>query len=208
MNAGVIEEDEADRAHVGKCFPGQCPLWFKVGATNFRKPPLRRLRSAQPANDPISDYPSYHLLGLEHLETNRMKLATTIALVALFLPTVASAQYRDLDAALSNLERGFGSGDVDAITSGVSDDGQVQLQFPGLSDQSGLFGRDQAAYLLDGLFYQVKPSGFELVSYRGVRAEGQYYITARWHVADGLRDLYITLKRTDDRWEVVSIRSA
>lgn len=137
-----------------------------------------------------------------------MKVWTRIAFVLLFVPVVASAQFRDLDAAMSNLERGFGSGDVDAIVSGIGRGEQVMLQFPGLSDQSGFFGRDQAAYLLDGLFNKVKPSGFERVSARGQRAEGQYHITARWNIADGPRDLYITLKQADGKWAVVSVRSA
>jgi Domain of unknown function (DUF4783) len=137
-----------------------------------------------------------------------MKVWTRFAFVLLFVPVVASAQFRDLDAAMSNLERGFGSGDVDAIVSGVSRDEKVMLQFPGLTDQSGFFGRDQAAYLLDGLFNKVKPSGFERVSARGVRAEGQYHITAKWNIAEGPRELYITLKQTDGKWAVVSVRSA
>ena len=137
-----------------------------------------------------------------------MKVWTRIAFVLLFVPVVASAQFRDLDAAMSNLERGFGSGDVDAIVSGISSNEQVMLQFPGLTDKSGFFGRDQAAYLLDGLFNKVKPSGFERVSARGQRAEGQYHITAKWNIADGPRDLYITLKQTDGKWSVVSVRSA
>lgn len=137
-----------------------------------------------------------------------MKVWTRFAFVLLFVPVVATAQFRDLDTAMSNLERGFGSGDVDAIVSGISRGEQVMLQFPGLTDQSGFFGRDQAAYLLDGLFNKVKPSGFERVSARGVRAEGQYHITARWSITDGPRDLYITLKQTDGKWAVVSVRSA
>jgi len=137
-----------------------------------------------------------------------MKVWTRIAFVLLFVPLVASAQFRDLDAAMSNLERGFGGGDVDAIVSGISGDEQVQLQFPGLTDKSGFFGRDQAAYLLDGLFNKVKPSGFEQVSARGARAEGQYHIKARWNINDGTRDLFITLQQKDGRWAVASIRSA
>ena len=137
-----------------------------------------------------------------------MKLATRIAFVLLFVPIVASAQFRDLDAAMSNLERGFGSGDVDAIVSGIGSAEQVMLQFPGLTDKSGFFGRDQAAYLLDGLFNKVKPSGFERVSAKGVRSEGQYHITAKWTINGGDRDLYITLKQTDGKWAVVSVRSA
>jgi hypothetical protein len=137
-----------------------------------------------------------------------MKLWTRIAIVMLFVPIVASAQFRDLDAAMSNLERGFGGGDVDAIVSGISSDSQVQLQFPGLADKDGFFGRDQAAYLLDGLFNKVKPSGFERVSAKGARAEGQYHIKGRWSTSAGERDLYITLQQKDGRWVVVSVRSA
>jgi hypothetical protein len=137
-----------------------------------------------------------------------MKFWTRIAFVMLFIPLVAQAQFRDLDAAMANLERGFGGGDVDAIVSGISADSQVQLQFPGLSDQSGFFGRDQAAYLLDGLFNKVKPSGFERISAKGARSEGQYHIKARWSTSAGDRDLYITLKETNARWAVVSVRSA
>lgn len=137
-----------------------------------------------------------------------MKLWTRFAFVLLFVPLVASAQFRDLDAAMSNLERGFGGGDVDAITSGISADDQVMLQFPGLAEKSGFFGRDQAAYLLDGLFNKVKPSGFERKSARGVRAEGQYHITATWTINNGPRDLYITLRQKENRWTVVSVRSA
>ena len=95
----------------------------------------------------------------------------------LLVPVVDSAQFSDLDSAMSNLERGFGSGDVEAIVAGIGADDQVMLQFPGLADKSGSFGRDQAAYFLDGLFNKVKPSGFERASSRGrtclrsVRAE-------------------------------------
>jgi hypothetical protein len=126
----------------------------------------------------------------------------------LFVPVMASAQFRDLDAAMTNLERGFGGGDVDAIVSGISSDAQVQLQFPGLADKEGFFGRDQAAYLLDGLFNKVKPSGFERVSARGERSEGQYHIKAKWTTGAGERDLYITLRQKEGRWAIVSVRSA
>lgn len=137
-----------------------------------------------------------------------MKHWTRIAFVALmFVPLVASAQFRDLDAAMSNLERGFGGGDVDAIVSGIGANEQVMLQFPDLVDKSGFFGRDQAAYLLDGLFNKVKPTGFERVSAKGQRAEGQYHIKATWTINEGSRDLYITLKQNGDRWSVVSVRS-
>jgi hypothetical protein len=138
-----------------------------------------------------------------------MKLWTRLAFVLMmFVPLVASAQFRDLDAAMSNLERGFGSGDVDAIVAGISSDDQVQLQFPGLADKSGFFGRDQAAYLLDGLFNKVKPNGFERVSARKVSAEGQYHITAKWNISNGPVNLYVTLRQKDGKWSVVSVRSA
>jgi hypothetical protein len=138
-----------------------------------------------------------------------MRLWTRIAFITLFIPLVAQAQFRDLDAAMSNLERGFGNGDVNAIVSGISADSQVQLQFPGLADKSGFFGRDQAAYLLDGLFNKVKPSGFERVSAKKNSAEAQYRIQARWSTSAGDRDLYITLRQDDSsRWTLVSVRSA
>ena len=138
-----------------------------------------------------------------------MKFTARLAFVVmLFVPLVASAQFRDLDAAMSSLERGFGGGDVDAIVSGIGANDQVQLQFPGLTEQDGFFGRDQAAYLLDGLFNKVQPSGFERVSARGARAEGQYHIKARWTINGGERDLYITLQQKDGRWSVASVRSA
>ena len=138
-----------------------------------------------------------------------MKHMTRIAFVVLmFVPIVASAQFRDLDAAMSNLERGFGSGDVDAIVSGISAEEKVMLQFPGLADKDGYFGRDQASYLLDALFNKVKPSGFEQVSAKGARAEKQYEITAKWTISGGERDLVITLRQKDGRWSIVSVRSA
>lgn len=137
-----------------------------------------------------------------------MRLTTRIAFVLLFIPLMASAQFRDLDSAMENLERGFGGGDVDAIVSGMASDEQVMLQFPGLAEKSGFFGRDQAAYLLEGLFNRAKPTGFERISARGVRAEGQYHIKAKWTIKDGPRELYITLQQKGERWSVVSVRSA
>ncbi|HEV7768343.1 MAG TPA: DUF4783 domain-containing protein [Thermoanaerobaculia bacterium] len=137
-----------------------------------------------------------------------MKLWTRIAFVMLFIPLVAQAQFRDLDSAVADLERGFGGGDVAPIVSGISADGQVQLQFPGLADKDGFFGRDQAAYLLESLFNKVKPTGFERVSAKGARSEGQYHIKARWSTGQGDRDLYITLQSKNDRWVLVSVRSA
>ncbi|HJQ41157.1 MAG TPA: DUF4783 domain-containing protein [Thermoanaerobaculia bacterium] len=137
-----------------------------------------------------------------------MKLWTRVAFVLLFVPLVASAQFRDLDAAMSNLERGFGSGDVDAIVAGIAADDQVMLQFPGLADKSGFFGRDQAAYLLDGLFNKVDPSGFERVKVQKVSAEGQYHITAKWTINNGSVNLFVTLRQKDGKWSIASVRSA
>jgi hypothetical protein len=141
-----------------------------------------------------------------------MKLVTRIAFALLFVPLVASAQFRDLDAAMSSLDRGFGSGDVQAIVSGIGDGEKVMLQFPGMSEQSGFFGRDQATYLLDSVFNKVKPSGFEQVNARKSSADGQFHVTARWTITtDGhaeVRDLYVTLQKKGDHYSVASVRSA
>ena len=142
-----------------------------------------------------------------------MRLWTKVTFVLLFVPLVASAQFKDLDAAMSNLTRGFGSGDVQAIVAGIGEGEQVMLQFPGLVEQTGggFYGRDQAAYLLDGLFNKAEPAGFEQQNARGVSAEKQYHITARWTVKVGdkteARDLYITLRNKNDRWSIASVRS-
>jgi hypothetical protein len=140
-----------------------------------------------------------------------MRPWTRIALVLAFVPLVASAQYKDLDVALSSLTRGFGSGDPQAIVAGIAPEDKVNLQFPGLVDQSGFFGRDQAAYLLDGLFSKVHPTGFEEQSARKVSAEGQYYIVATWTIQNGSkvenRELYITLRNQKGGWSVASVRS-
>ena len=141
-----------------------------------------------------------------------MRLWTKMAFLLLFVPLVASAQFKDLDTAMSSLNRGFGAGDVQAIVSGIGDGEKVMLQFPGLVDQSGYYGKDQAAYLLDGLFNKAKPAGFEPTSSKKSSAEGQYYITAKWSVINGgkseARDLYITLRSKGDHWSVASVRSA
>jgi len=138
------------------------------------------------------------------------RFAMTLALA--FVPLAASAQFKDLDSAMSSLTRGFGSGDAQAVVSGIGEADQVQLQFPGLSDQSGYFGRDQTAYLLDGLFNKAKPVSFDPLNQRKNSTEGQYHITARWTIQiagkPAARDLYITLRSKNDRWSVVSIRSA
>lgn len=141
-----------------------------------------------------------------------MRLWTKMAFVLLFVPLLASAQFKDLDTAMSNLNRGFGSGDVQAIVAGIGDGEQIMLQFPGLIEKSGFFGKDQAAYLLDELFNKAKPTDFEPTSSKKVSAEAQYHITARWRVSNAgkseARDLYITLRSKNDRWSVASVRSA
>jgi hypothetical protein len=143
-----------------------------------------------------------------------MRPWSKIAIALAFVPMIGSAQYKDLDVALSNLTRGFGGGDPQAIVSGIADGDQVMLQFPGLIQQSGsnVYGRDQAAYLLDGLFGKVHPNGFEQESARKVSAEGQYHITGTWTIQNAgkneNRELYITLHNKNDRWSILSIRSA
>lgn len=143
-----------------------------------------------------------------------MKLWTkmAMALSLMLFPVIASAQFKDLDTAMSSLSRGFGSGDAQAIVAGIGDGDQVMLQFPGLVNQSGFFGRDQATYLLEGLFSKVRPASFDQRSTRKVSAEGQYYIVASWTIQNNgkpeARDLYITLKTKGDHWSVVSVRSA
>lgn len=148
----------------------------------------------------------------EDIMKKNLTLWTRMAVVFAFVPLMASAQFKDLDVAVSNLNKGFGGGDVQAIIAGVAEGEKVMLQFPGLAEQSGFFGRDQAAYLLDGLFNRVTPTGFEQVKARKVSAEGQYHITARWSIESAGkaedRELYITLRNNNDRWSVVSIRSA
>jgi len=143
-----------------------------------------------------------------------MRIWSKIAIILAFVPLIASAQYKDLDVALSNLTRGFGGGDPQAIVSGIADGDQVMLQLPGLIQQSGsnVYGRDQAAYLLDGLFGKVHPSSFEQETARKVSAEGQYHITGTWTIQNAgkneNRELYITLHNKNDRWSILSIRSA
>jgi hypothetical protein len=139
----------------------------------------------------------------------RMMLA---ALTLIFIPLVAQAQFKDLDVAMSNLTRGFGSGDAQAIVAGIGDGDQVRLQFPGLIDQNGnYYGRDQAAYLLDGLFNRVKPSGFDIKRATKKSAENQYEIAATWTVQVAgkpqARDLYITLRSNKDHWSLASVQS-
>jgi len=112
---------------------------------------------------------------------------------------------------MSSLTRGFGGGDAQAIVAGIGDGDQVMLQFPGLVDQSGFFGRDQAAYLLDGLSNRVKPSGFDIKRAAKKSAENQYEIAATWTVQVAgkpqARDLYITLRSNKDHWSLASVQS-
>jgi hypothetical protein len=143
-----------------------------------------------------------------------MRLWTKVAIAFAFVPLVASAQYKDLDTAVSSLERGFGSGDAQAVVAGVADGDRVMLQFPGLIEERSdpYYGRDQATYALDSLFNKVHPSGFDRLGSRGNSAEKQYSITASWTIDVGgraeNRDLYVTLQKKNDRWVIASIRSA
>lgn len=140
------------------------------------------------------------------------KLIRMTLFLAMFPVALFAQGYKDLDAALSSVSRGFERGDTQAVVAGIADGDQVMLQFPGLVQQSGFFGRDQAAYLLDQLFQKAHPSGFEQVSARKISSEGQYHITARWSINSGgkteNRELYITLRNKNDRWSLVSVRSA
>src|SRR5882757_4035966 len=142
-----------------------------------------------------------------------MRLSIKMAFLLLFVPLIASAQFKDLDAAMTNLKHGFTTGDPQAIVAGMATGDQVMLQFPGLVEQSGFFGRDQASYLLDGLFNKVKPTAFEEQNARKKSAEAQYDITGSWTIQNGgkpkTRELYITLhQKPGGQWSVVSIRSA
>lgn len=134
-----------------------------------------------------------------------------IVLAILMLAPLALAEgFRDLDAAMSSLARGFERGETEPIVAGVGE--QVMLQFPGLIDEDGFFGRDQASYLLEELFDKVRPSGFEVTSARKVSAQGQYHVTANWTLRRGneteVRELFVTLQSREDRWSIVSIKSS
>lgn len=142
-----------------------------------------------------------------------MKRLLVLLAVLFAVPVVATAQgFKDLDAALASVARGFERGEAQAIVSGMAEGDQVMLQFPGLVEKSGFFGRDQAAYLLEELFRKAQPRGFEQVSARKVSSEGQYHITARWVISRGgnneERELYITLRNRNDRWSIAAVRSA
>ncbi len=142
-----------------------------------------------------------------------MRLSTRMAFLLLFVPLAAAAQFKDLDVAVLNMKNGFGSGDPHAIVAGMATGDQVMLQFPGLMDQSGFFGRDQASYLLDGLFSKVKPTAFEVQKARKHSADAQFEITGTWTIQNAgkaeTRELYITLhEKAGSQWSIVSIRSA
>lgn len=135
-----------------------------------------------------------------------------VLIVLMFLPLMGWAQgYRNLDEALIGLSRGFEGGNADAIVAGMSEGEKVMLSFPGLMDQSGFFGRDQASYLIESLFSKMTPVRFQQVNTRKNTSEKQYMITARWTIDRGgnreERDLYITLRTSEDRWTIASIRS-
>ena len=138
-----------------------------------------------------------------------MKFWTRIAFVMLFVPLVASAQFRDLDAAMSNLERGFGSGDVDAIVSGIGADEQVSCSSRGSIDKRRLLRPRSGRVSARRALQQGQADRLRARQRRGPRAEGQYHIKARWSIGGRrARPLHHAARRSDARWIVVSIRSA
>jgi len=127
-------------------------------------------------------------------------------------PVTAFADgFKDLDTAMAAISRGFERGDSQAVAAGIGDSDQVMLQFPGLSDKSGFFGKDQASYLLDEVFQKAHPVRFQQVSARKVSAENQYNITGSWTIKVGdrseEREVYITLRGKGTQWSVASIRA-
>ena len=142
-----------------------------------------------------------------------MKKSILIAMFSMLVPIVASAQYKDLDAATTGVNRGFERGETQPIIAGIGEGDQVMLHFPGLIDAApDFFGRDQASYLLDELFNKTKPTRFQQSRLRKVSSEGQYYLTAVWTIQPGGksedREVYVTLRSKGDRWSIVSIKSA
>ena len=142
-----------------------------------------------------------------------MKRALRTMLLMAALPLAAMAQgYADLDQAAANLSRGFGSGEARAIVAGLGESDKVQLQFPGLIDETGFFGRDQASYMLEKLFNAVNPSGYATTRARKVSAENQYRIEADWTInRSGKAEvvtLHLTLQSNGNRWVLLSARSA
>jgi hypothetical protein len=129
------------------------------------------------------------------------------------LPLAGLAQgFGDLDQAAANLSRGFGGGEARAVVAGLGESDKVQLQFPGLIDETGFFGRDQASYMLEKLFRNASPSGYARKRERSVKAENQFRIEADWTISrDGRTEvvpLYLTLQKNGERWVLVSARSA
>ena len=142
-----------------------------------------------------------------------MKRALSMIALILALPLTANAQgYADLDTAVANLSRGFSAGESRAVVAGLSDGDQVKLQFPGLIEESGFFGRDQASYLLEKLFSAAQPVGFEQRRARKVSSEAQYHITADWTIQRGDKSevvtLSIILQQKGERWVLASAQSA
>ena len=142
-----------------------------------------------------------------------MKRALRTMLLMAALPLAVMAQgYADLDQAAANLSRGFGSGEARAIVAGLGESDKVQLQFPGLIDETGFFGRDQASYMLEKLFTAVNPSGYATTRARKVSAENQYRIEADWTInRSGKAEvvtLHVTLQSNGNRWVLLSARSA
>ncbi|MGA7613958.1 MAG: hypothetical protein WBX15_02150 [Thermoanaerobaculia bacterium] len=142
------------------------------------------------------------------------KTLTLAAVLLLAVPVIASAQgFSDLDSGMQAISSGFGRGESRAVVSGMAAGDKVMLQFPGLIDESGFFGRDQAALLLDKLFQKAKPAGFQQSSARKNSAEGQYIITGTWTIQPSgspeARELYVTLhQNSNGSWSLVSVRSA
>lgn len=143
-----------------------------------------------------------------------MKRTILMMAILLAMPLVASAQgFKDLDAALAGLSRGFARGESRAILSGMADSDKAELNFPGLVEKKGFFGKDQAAYLLDELFQKAKPSNFEQGNFRKISAEKICNISGTWTIqpagAAEQRELYITLQNNSEGlWSIVSIKSA
>ena len=142
--------------------------------------------------------------------TMKRALRTMLLVAALPLATVAQG-FEDLDQATANLSRGFGGGEARAVVAGLGESDKVQLQFPGLIEETGFFGRDQASYMLEKLFNAVKPSGYTRVRDRKVGAENQYRIEANWTITREGRSevvpLHLTLQLNGERWVLVSARS-
>lgn len=151
--------------------------------------------------------------GVTLNEEMTMKRALSMIALILALPLTVNAQgYADLDTALANLSRGFSAGESRAIVGGLIEGDQVKLQFPGLIEESGFFGRDQASYLLEKLFTAAQPVGFEQRRAQKVSSEGQYHITADWTIQRGgereVVTLSIILQLKGERWMLASAQSA